>query len=86
MQLACEMFASLTGGDCKLPTGTVQRVRQGVTTQMTPFLAWGKKDGQWATGLPLVDLFLSTWNPAGLRRRPTVWSPGGPSYARIVGA
>lgn len=84
-QLACDIFASLSGADCRTPSGTIQKTRQGVTVQMAPFVSWGRKEGQWATGLALVDLFLSSSNGSGLRRRPTIWSPGGPPFARIVG-
>ena len=35
-------------------------------------------------GLPLVDAFLNSVNPAGLIRRPTFWAPGR-RYARPVG-
>lgn len=85
-QLGCEIYKSCVGLECATPPGTVQKTRQGVTMQMAPFVAWGRKDGQWATGLTKVDMFLSMTNPSGLRRRPTIWSPSGPAYARIVGS
>lgn len=85
-QLACEMYSSLAGGDCKLPSGTVQISRQGVTVQKAPFVAWAQINGRWATGLPLVDVFLSSSNPMGLKKRPVIWAPGKPTYARRVGA
>lgn len=85
-QLACDIYASLNGGACKTPERTIQQTRQGVTVQMAPFVSWGRKDGQWATGLTLVDLFLSAQNPSGLRRRPTIWSPDGVRYPSIIGS
>lgn len=85
-QLACEIYKSCSGGECATPVGTVQKTRQGVTVQMVPFLAWGRRESQWATGLGLVDMFLSAYNPAGLRRRPTVWSPDGPRYPSLTGS
>lgn len=85
MQLACEMYSSLVGGDCKLPAGTIQVTRAGITTQKAPFLSWGQMNGRWATGLPLVDAFLSSSNPKALKRRPVFYGPGAPKYARRVG-
>jgi len=84
-QLAGELYKFCTGAECATPAGTVQKTRHGVTVQMAPFVAWGRKDGNWATGLKMVDLFLSAYNPSGLRRRPAIWSPDGPPYARRVG-
>lgn len=86
-QLACEILKACGGGECELPTGTIQVTRAGLTVLKEPFLIWGRrKDGNWATGLPLVDLFLSAVNPSGLKRRPVAWSPGPPTYARRIGS
>ena len=76
-QLACEILKACDGAECALPTGTVQVTRAGLTVLKEPFLVWGQRDGNWATGLLLVDVFLSAVNPQGLRRRPVVWAPGG---------
>ncbi len=84
-QLGATIYNACIGGDCKLPTGTIQRTRAGVTVQMAPFVAWGRVRGNWATGLPLVDLFLSSYNPDALKKRPVIWASGGPRYARRVG-
>jgi len=84
-QLGAEIYQSCIGGACKLPSGTVQVTRAGVSIQKAPFVSWGMQRGNWATGLPLVDLFLSSRNPAGLKRRPVGWGPGQPKYARKVG-
>lgn len=85
-QLAGEIYKACSGGECALPVGVVQRTRAGITTQSAPFVAWGRINGNWATGLTLVDAFLSARNPRGLKRRPVSWAPGHPKYARRVGA
>ena len=85
-QLGGEIYKSCLGGDCALPTGTVQRTRAGITIQKAPFISWGQINGRWATGLPLVDAFLTSVNKRGLTRRPIAWAPGrGARYARRVG-
>ncbi len=63
----------------------MQKTRQGVTIQLAPFISWGRREGQWTTGLTLVDMFLAAYNPSGVRRRPTIWSPSGPAFARNIG-
>jgi hypothetical protein len=78
--LACEL---LPGADCKLPSGATRIVRQGVTIDRLQPLAAALMAG--ATGIPQIDTFMAAYNPSGLRRRPTVWSPDGPAYARFVG-
>ncbi len=84
-QLACQIYLGCTGSDqCQLPTGATRVTRQGVTIERQ-FFSRDPKTGAWRTGLPLVDLFLNTVNPGGLRRRPAVWTPDGPRYARPVG-
>lgn len=73
-ELACQFyFARFDPDKCLLPTGVTQIVRQGITiTRMLPMfdIAGGMR-----TGLVMVDAFLATYNPKGLRRRPAVWSP-----------
>ncbi len=78
--LACEL---LPGADCKLPSGATRIVRQGLTIDKLQPLSAMLRAG--ATGIPQIDTFIAAYNPSGLRRRPTVWSPDGPSYARPVG-
>jgi hypothetical protein len=85
-QLGCEIYKFCSGGECATPANTIQKTRQGVTVQLAPFISWGRKSGQWVTGMSLVDMFLSSFNPSGLRRRPSIWSPDGVPYARIVGS
>jgi hypothetical protein len=84
-ELACEIYKACAGGECRLPSG-VQRVsRQGVVIEKVPFTVWGwttgKRAGQvkgWNTGLAMVDAFLNAYNPGGLPRVPTIWSPTTP--------
>lgn len=83
-QLGCELYKACTGsGECNLPTGTVRVTRQGITISRTSFQR-DMKTGIWATGLNLVDAFLSAYNPTGLTRRPSL-SGLGRRYARQVG-
>ena len=84
-QLACELYKECNGDTCVLPKGTTRVTRQGITIDKLAFTAWTFRDGRWATGLPLVDAFLSMGNPSGLIRRPTFWSPGKHQYAQNWG-
>ena len=85
--LACEILKSCTPGvECALPDGVVRITRQGITLERSFFVR--QQLGQnriaaWATGIGAVDMFLNTFNPAGIRRRGTVWSPSSRNrYAR----
>ncbi len=84
-QLACQIYLGCTNADeCQLPIGATRVTRQGITIERQ-FFQRDPVTQSWRTGLALVDLFLNTVNPQGLRRRPVVWSPSGPRYARPVG-
>lgn len=84
-QLACEIILFLTTGECDIPATATQINRQGLTIERVPFIAWGiGSDGTWGTGLQLVDAFLSAYNPIGMVRRPSVWSPDIAQYAQDV--
>jgi hypothetical protein len=80
-ELACQFAQAAMGKDCRLPAGVQQLVRQGVTISYPDV---GELFKQGRTGLFLVDAFIATWNPAGLRQRsrayrvdqPTVRKPG----------
>ena len=85
-QLACQIWKQCGGVNCELPAGTTRVTRQGVTIDKMAFTAWGYRDKKWATGLPLVDMFLASVNPAGLQRRPTFWAPGKRQYAQSWGS
>lgn len=81
--LACELY-KLThpaAGECKLPTGVTQIIRQGVTITKQAQKVW--TDGQ--TGIIPVDAFLAAYNPKGRRRRGRVWSPDVDKTAKRAG-
>lgn len=80
--LACEITKSCTPGvECALPTGVVRVTRQGLTLERSFFVR--DRFGVWATGIGAVDFFLNGVNPAGIRRRGTVFSPSSRNrYAR----
>lgn len=76
-ELACEIYRSCRGdAECVLPNGITRIVRQNLTIERNAFSAWGRQEGIWKTGLPLVDLFLNAYNPAGIKRRPVIMTPG----------
>lgn len=67
--LACELLAAKTNPNaCRLPLNTVQVVRAGTTITLADL-----EPG--TTGLPDVDRWVSSVNPARRTRRPAVWSP-----------
>lgn len=78
--LACEL---VPGADCKLPTGARRIVRQGITIDKIQPLAQMLLEG--STGIVEIDAFMAAYNPGKLRRRPSIWSPDGPRFARPVG-
>lgn len=84
-ELACEIYRACNNDEaCRLPSGVTRITRSGVTIERT-FMA-RDADGVWRTGLPLVDLFLNRYNPAGLQRRATFWSASSRArYARRAG-
>jgi hypothetical protein len=77
--LACEIIRAASGGDCKLPAGLQQLVRQGVTISYPDV---GELFRLGRTGLYLVDMFLAAWNPYGLRQRSRVYSVDRPTVRR----
>lgn len=78
-ELACEIVRAGTGQDCRLPPGVIQLARQGVTIQY-PDVGQLLKDGR--TGLYLVDLFLASENPDGLKQRGRFYSVDSPTVRR----
>lgn len=78
-QLVCEIIRGALGGDCKLPAGVTQLIRQGVTIQYPDI---GELFRQGRTGLYLVDMFISTWNPYGLRQKSRVYDVDNPTVRR----
>jgi len=77
-ELTCEFINVLVGGECKLPSGASQIVRQGVTVTR-PNIESILSNG--LTGLPIVDAFIRTYNPANLRQRSRVVKIDGVSVA-----
>lgn len=83
-QFACQLFAALSGGDCKLPANVTKIVRQGLSQErITPLASMLRQGG---TGLLAVDAFISAYNPSGLRRRPMIYSPDIQQYAPRLGS
>jgi hypothetical protein len=78
-ELACELVRARNGEDCRLPRNVTQLIRQGATLQF-PSSQDLIRDG--LTGLYLVDQFVATWNPGGLRRRSGVYSVDQPPHRR----
>lgn len=78
-ELACELVRARNGEDCRLPRNVTQLVRAGVTIQF-PNVVELLREG--LTGLYLVDQFINTWNPSGLRRRSGVYSVDRPPHRR----
>lgn len=70
--LASQLAKLTGGGDCAIPDRVTQLVTQGVTLSRLSafdFLESGK------TGVDLVDTWINTVNPNGLRRPATIVSP-----------
>jgi hypothetical protein len=83
-ELAGELYQACSGGDCRLPSSVTRVIRQGVQIDRVNALSQMIRQG--ASGLTLVDTFVGSVNPAGLRRRPAVWSPDVQGFARKVGS
>lgn len=70
-ELACELLKAMSGQDCRLPTGTTEVIRQGVTAivpDIGDYLSRGR------TGLYMVDMFLTAVNPHRLAQRSRTYS------------
>lgn len=75
-QLACRILAVLAGEACEIPANAVSVTREGLTIQL---------DDTRKTGLWLVDRFVAAYNPAGLARAGSAWSPEiGPGSAWVT--
>jgi len=68
--LAREYAKACMGGQCELPSRVTQIVRQGVTMTIPQGVF---PDG--TTGITIVDAWLYSVNPNGLRMAPTISSP-----------
>lgn len=80
-QLGCQLLLAISGQPCQLPANATEMARQGNRIQRITPLAKMLRAG--ATGLLMVDAFLAAYNPAGLRRRPAVFSPDIPFPVRV---
>lgn len=78
-ELACEIIKAQRGEACRVPSSWTRLSRQGVELSRN---AQQQASKAGTTGMPLVDLFLSSTNPHGLLRRPAVWSPDLPAARR----
>lgn len=79
--LAAEIIKSCAGSACRLPARVQQFARQGITVDLmndTEFLRSG------LTGLPEVDLWVSSVNPYNQRTQSSVYSPDLPRM-RVTG-
>lgn len=72
LKLAIEMAKAWSGGSSELPERVTSIARQGVTAIAIDPMTFIERG---LTGLPLVDLFITSSNPFGLRRRSRVMSP-----------
>lgn len=72
-QIGCQLLLAQAGKACSLPANVVQVTRQGTSFLKAAPLAAVLRSG--GTGLLMVDAFIAAYNPKGLRRRPSVWSP-----------
>lgn len=78
-EMACEILKAMDGEDCRLPSNVQSLTRQGVSLS---FPDVGSLFRQGRTGLYLVDSFVSTVNPAGLKTRSRVYSVDRPTQRR----
>lgn len=69
--LSMEYGRACAGNNCRLPAGVTMIVRQGISMEV---VSGAFPSGM--TGIREVDTFLALWNPDGLSRQATVWSPG----------
>ena len=78
-EMACEILAGLTGGDCRLPSNAISVTRQGVTVDLgdpAQLIA----QNRW--GLPITDAFIRSVNPGQLQTASQVFSPDSPRRVR----
>jgi hypothetical protein len=71
-ELACEIIAGWTGGDCRLPSNAVSVTRQGITVDLGNAQTLFE---QGRIGLPICDAFLRETNPGRLQQASGVYSP-----------
>ena len=84
-KLGCEIFRACSGageGECAIPSDAVRVTRQGITIEKAALSTWLALG---AYGIPEVGAFMSAYGANGATRRPAVWSPDGPKYAKQLG-
>lgn len=79
LALAQEIAQGLTGGSCRIAGNVTSVNRQGVSVLLDPneYLKEGR------TGVPLVDLWLTSVNPNKLARESEVWWPEADAAVRL---
>lgn len=87
--LGCDFYAACNTSDfeglCRLPSNLTALVRQGVSATFLAQTLFIKETGRpLRTGIPSVDLFLSTVNPHGLTAPSVVLSPDVPDAGTRV--
>lgn len=82
-QLGRELWLACNGKDCKLPNKVTKIVRAGITMDRLLTVADSFRAG--STGIQLVDAWIANVNPNKAMRRPMVWSPDRPRYAKRLG-
>ncbi len=87
LQAALELACALARADaeCGMPPGATQYARQGVQVELQLRRLLGELPPSFA-GMPIVQAFLATVNPNGLKRRSAFWSPDSTQYAQRVGS
>ena len=78
-ELACEFGKYLGGQECDLPESVTSLSRQGVSLT---FADPNEVLDKGRLGLHFTDMFLSAYNPGGLRARSQVYSVDGPNPRR----
>lgn len=71
-EMACQLIKSCMNKPCQLPQRISSVTRQGVSISFLDSMDFLDKG---RTGLYWVDLAIQMYNPRGLARRPTVYSP-----------
>lgn len=79
--LACELLRGLTGGACALPARAVSVARQGIDIQLLDPAQY--LDGG-LTGVPSVDAWIKSTNPAKAYSRPKVFNPDQMGYTSVM--
>lgn len=82
-ELACEFGKYLSGSACNLPETVTSLSRQGVSLT---FADPNEVLNEGRLGLHFTDMFLSAFNPSGLRARSQVYSVDGPNPRRAGSA